>query len=117
MAYRSLEEARAALGGRESRKIANNTYLLALDGGEVGLRLHATTIIVWRADGSVLYDTNGYTTDTTKRRLSDFGPFGVWQRRGQWYTTGDGGDDVPFGNIDAHAHLFSSVDVARKGGK
>lgn len=77
----------ARLGGRASRKLANNTYLLALPGGAVGLKLHATVILTWHADGRVVFNSGGYQTVTTKQRMNAFGPSGVsvWSDKGLWH--------------------------------
>ena len=87
-------EARERLGNRNSRKVANNTYLvkrskrsIGLNGDEpISLRLHSTNILTWYPDGCVEYYHGGYTTVTTKNRLNDYGPMGrITQERYKWY--------------------------------
>ena len=74
-------EARERLGNRDSRKVANNTYLvkrsIGTNGDEpISLRLHSTYILTWYPDGCVEYNHGGYTTVTTKDRLNRYGPMG-----------------------------------------
>ena len=69
-------EALALLNGRETKKIANNTYLVHRGEGVIALRLHSTDVLTFRP-GSVTYDTGGWRTVTTKARFNKFGPDGV----------------------------------------
>ena len=69
-------EALALLNGRETKKIANNTYLVHRGEGVIALRLHSTDVLTFRP-GSVTYDTGGWRTVTTKARFNRFGPSGV----------------------------------------
>jgi len=73
------------LGKRESRKVGNNTYLIRLSDDAIALRLHATNIIVWHADGRIIYDNGGWQTVTTKQRLNHWGPVSVFQRNYEWF--------------------------------
>jgi hypothetical protein len=63
-------EAREALNGRDRRKIANNTTLVDLGDGAIGLRLHTTTVVTFCPDGSLVLNTGGWQTVTTKDRLN-----------------------------------------------
>lgn len=76
------------LGKRESRKVGNNTYLIRLSDDSIALRLHATNIIVWHADGRIIYDNGGWATVTTKQRLNYWGPVSVFQRNYEWFVQG-----------------------------
>ena len=84
----NFAEALAILGGRETRKVANNTYLVALRtpsflsrGGmsefnrpitKVALQLHGTYIIMWDMLGGCVLDTGGWKTITTMKRINRF---------------------------------------------
>jgi len=73
MDYREAEERLKHAGhGKEMprRKLQNNTYLERLDVGTIGLLLHYTYIARFRDDGSVILDTGGWYTVTTKDRYS-----------------------------------------------
>lgn len=69
-------EAVSALGGREHKKVANNTILHRIDESTIGLRLHNTDVLTF-SPGSTVYRTGGWQTVTTKSRLSAFGADGV----------------------------------------
>jgi hypothetical protein len=77
----------AALRGRTSRKVDNNTYARRLDSGAVVLRLHKTDIMTAEPDGSVVIRSGGWRTVTTKARLNDYLKDGlsISQARGIWY--------------------------------
>lgn len=76
------------VGNRETKKIAGNTYIRRFHNskGEVayGVEFHHTCILLYSPDGTVKVTSGGYQTATTKSRLNDFGPFQVWQVKGQW---------------------------------
>jgi hypothetical protein len=90
------------IGRRRGRvQLAPNTYLEEGDGyaatvrGSYWVRFHSTYILGFYPDGRVMYASGGYRTATTKERLNRFGPFGVYQKRREWYIQAPGGD-VPF---------------------
>ena len=56
-------------GSMQSRKLENNTYLKRLGDDEIGLLLHNTYVARFRRDGSVILDSGGWRTKTTKDRL------------------------------------------------
>lgn len=63
-------EARETLAGRDSRTIANNTRLVDIGGHGIGLRLHSTCVVTFRPDGSLVLNTGGWQTVTTKDRIN-----------------------------------------------
>jgi hypothetical protein len=74
--------------------VANNTYA-RLDGEDVVVRYHATDIVRLREDGSVVLNSGGWHTYTTKERLNYFTTARVFQRNFKWFVrTADG--VVPF---------------------
>lgn len=77
------------LGNREQKKIANNTYLVRRNDGTVAIRLHATDILTFRPDGTVVLRTNGWRSITTKARLNEYLGWGVGitQKDYTWYWT------------------------------
>ena len=89
----SLAE-RSMVWVKSSRVVANNTFELIENAGDnVGddriIRLHFTDIMVFRPDGSILLDTGGWQTVTTKERMNRFLPdgLGIYQSDGFWYLT------------------------------
>ncbi len=63
-------DALAALKGRTSRKIANNTTLVAQGEGVIGLRLHSTFVVLFDDSGNIILNSGGYCTVTTKQRIN-----------------------------------------------
>lgn len=82
---RSHAEFDAWLGNKSSRKVSHNTYA-ERHGDDIGIRLHATTIITYHPDGSVTFNSGGWRTVTTKDRLNNVGPrwLGVQSADGVW---------------------------------
>ncbi len=81
----------------ESRKVANNTYLVRKMGtDDIALRYHNTEVVVWSADGILTLNSGGWQTLTTKKRISWCLPHGVrlYQEKGVWIIkVGGYGDD------------------------
>lgn len=80
-------DADGLLQGRNkaSKKLANNTYLIRLDGGGLAIRLHQTDIITINSDGSYTLNSGGWLTLTTKSRINEFSPASINQNKGVWY--------------------------------
>ena len=78
------------------RKIDNNTYAERHD-GYIAIHLHATDIMLLKPDGSIILDSGGWLTVTTKARMNDQlrrDGWNVWSERGVWYV-GRGQWDSP----------------------
>ncbi len=86
----------AKLTGRcsQSRKIANNTYAERC-GDDIAIRLHATDVVTFHRDGTRTLNTGGWYTVTTKARINDYLPGGVFLSsvKGRWFL-GFYGQDV-----------------------
>ena len=82
----------AKLTGRnsQSRKIANNTTLHRISDRAIGVRLHNTDVIVYFADGKIMFDSGGWRAPTTKARMNEFSRARVSQSRGTWEISIDG---------------------------
>ena len=74
---RTYTEAAAVLGTRNTRRIANNTTLHRRADGAIAVRLHTTDVVAWFDDGRVTFDTGGWNTSTTARRMHRYAPPGV----------------------------------------
>lgn len=81
---KSLPEALAALGSRDSRKVANNTYLIRTPEG-AAVKLHATNVVTFLPEG-VRLDSGGWRTPVTRDRINECLPSGwrLWQDGGLW---------------------------------
>lgn len=77
--------ANTKLGSRDSRKVGNNTYLQRRGDGSIALKLHATDVLTFHADGRTVYQSGGYLTVTTKARMNEYGPLRLCTERGVWY--------------------------------
>lgn len=66
--------------------VARNTFRYERD-GETVVRLHETDIVRKRSDGSVILNSGGWKTVTTKDRMNYHLPAGyaIYQERGLWY--------------------------------
>lgn len=71
----------------QSRKVANNTYLVHLDNNDIAVRLHDTNIIVYHYDGTITLDSGGWHTRVTKDRMNAFLPshIRVFQEDYDWF--------------------------------
>ena len=81
---RSLLDARRFLAGKDERKIAHNTYVVAFEGGDVGLVFHNTCVVRWRAVGGVVLNSGGWCTVTTKQRINAVLPPGWFLYQDDW---------------------------------
>jgi hypothetical protein len=66
------------LGRRDSRKIANHTYLHRKEDNSIAYRFHDTDLLTFYPDGHVVADTGGWPTMSTRARLNERLP-GGWQ--------------------------------------
>jgi hypothetical protein len=90
------------LGNRETRKVANNSYLTFTEGqrdreghpgqrGTIAYRLHGTYVVLYHHNGTVELNSGGWRTVTTKDRInrcfSDYGPTGyrVYSTNRVWH--------------------------------
>lgn len=92
---KAIEEARERLASyvaqsrdKRGRRWNANTMIL-VGGGWAAVQLHATDVLVFDVDGSVVLNSGGWRTLTTKARMNEFLPVGfrVYQKRGAWYLT------------------------------
>ena len=84
----SYQQATDKLGSRESRKLANNTYLVRIDDNTIGVRLHSTYVVTYHTDGRIVLNSGGWQTVTTKQRMNEYSPLRVTQTKGVWYANG-----------------------------
>ena len=70
---------------KQMRTAANNTTVYREDGGAIGIKLHATTIVRINADGTMVLNSGGWLTPTTEERLNRYTPARISQRNSVWY--------------------------------
>lgn len=87
---------------KSKRKLANNTYA-ERRGEDIAIRLHQTDILTYKKDGTIVANSGGWKTSTTKDRLNNYLPTGVsiHQERGIWYWSHGDGDRVIFTDGDS----------------
>lgn len=80
------DDLRQHLNGRQSRRLAHNTYAELDDDGSVGVRFHATRILTFHPEGTFTVSTGGWRTVTTKQRLNALLPAGfrIFSERYAW---------------------------------
>jgi hypothetical protein len=66
---------RSFLDGKDFKKVANNTYAVVAHDNEgapvYGVQYHKTVVFCDRGDGLYQFDTGGWDTATTKKRLNE----------------------------------------------
>lgn len=86
----TFDSASSLLKRRETKKLANNTYLRKQDDNFI-VRFHTTDIITIRQDGTYILNSGGHSTIPTKSRLNKFSSVKIHQKNFIWYI-----NDVPF---------------------
>lgn len=79
------------MANTRKRKLANNTYLVVRDDGGFGVKLHDTEVVIHYPE-SVILDSGGWQTVTTKERMNRFSDYGVFSEKGVWYVCVNGAD-------------------------
>jgi hypothetical protein len=70
---------------RGQRKVGNNTYAYIQADGSVAIELHGTNVVVIHPDDSVMLNSGGWRTVTTKKRINQYSPVKVYQKKHEWY--------------------------------
>ena len=87
--YTAQEWRNFIAGGRGmlTRKTANNTYVHAGYGDDnaVAIRLHDTNIVIVNNDGTMILNSGGWLSSTTKERINRYTNAGISQRNSVWY--------------------------------
>jgi hypothetical protein len=127
----NYQDAAAKLTGRckESRKLANNTYLKRRYHGGIAVQLHSTDILMFHDDGRTEVNTGGWDTVTTRGRINCFlnKPWHVYGERGatilsnfRWYSArGNWNDAVLKGSTEVVLSNSATIetDGTVKGGE
>lgn len=103
LTYATCEE---ILAKRESKKLANNTYLYRRD-DVFCVKLHNTDVITIHGDNTQTLDSGGYFSKTTKDRLNTFSNASIFQKRGLWFIEQDGAEVAFFdgAKVDGFGNL------------
>ena len=68
----SYWKAEGYLGTKQFRNVMNNTTLVRIEDGVTGLRLHNTFVIKYLENGSIILNTGGWNTVTTRARINSY---------------------------------------------
>lgn len=81
---KALNELNSKVRNRDTKKIANNTYLIR-DNDQIHVQLHGTYVITFHSDGAVETHTGGWETVTTKDRINSYiDNFSIFSLKGNW---------------------------------
>jgi hypothetical protein len=85
--YAECQEMIATARSRADGKPIGNNTRLEDRGNCFAVRLHGTDVVSFHPDGSIVLDSGGWQTVTTKDRMNKYLPAGwrVNQERGTWY--------------------------------
>lgn len=88
----SYSKADKALGDKNSLVIGNNTELVRDRSGSISVELHGHRVITFQQNSTIVLDSAGYQTTTTKDRLNRYTPNSVrvFQDDFEWYVRVDG---------------------------
>jgi len=113
-------QAKSFLGNRTRRRVPGiRSTEFRLDPIDQAVRLyyHSTPVISWYPDGRIVLNSGGRQTLTTRTRINQYTPAGVYQRAFQWYLSNpfnpQGKQDQPFfDGITVYANGWTSPDNA-----
>jgi hypothetical protein len=99
------------LAKRDSKKLANNTYLYRSD-NVFCVKLHNTDVITIHDDNTQTLRSGDYLTKTTKDRLNNFSFAQLFQERGLWFLQQES-NKIPFFE-GIRVNLFGEVVSSEK---
>jgi hypothetical protein len=72
----------------KSKFVDCNTLKIDFENGSSSIRFHNTDIITFNPDNTIVLNSGGYRTPTTKDRINKFSPVRLYQNKGFWYFNG-----------------------------
>ncbi len=72
------------LGKREKKRLGFETWCYRLYAESISIEHHGTAIVTYAKDGNITLDNGGWYSLTTKQRMEQFSPFGIWSTQGEW---------------------------------
>lgn len=86
----------------KGKPIGRNLRIVYIPTGDrYGIKFHNTCILIIDRQGNYAYNTDGWTTITTKKHMNTYGPAKVYQHKHIWYINGDHYVDGIIYNVDA----------------
>jgi hypothetical protein len=83
----SYESAAKYLGAKADRPLENNTRLQRRNCNDIAVKYHDTDIVTFRSDGSIVVNSGGWRTSTTKERINRYAGLHISQYKSIWYVT------------------------------
>jgi len=74
----------AYLGRKNRRPLSHNVYVVR-DGVDIVVVYHWTNILTFRPDGTVMLNSGGFRTVTTKGNINQYSDCYVYQEKHVWY--------------------------------
>jgi len=100
---------------RLERKVANNTRIRMHDIGSIILKYHDSDILIYRLNGSILFNSCGFRTRTTKDRLNGFqNLIYIYQHDFDWHVSSSKIKAVQQ-DADGCVDFFDGMIVSREG--
>lgn len=87
--FKAKNLAQSGRKGTNTKRLENNTYAIDRT-NEVGIRLHRTDVVRFFQDGSIVLNSGGWNTVTTKDRMNRYSPFRIQSVKGLWSVWHDG---------------------------
>lgn len=69
-----------------------NTRIVYVNEDTYAIQYHQTKVVLIHRDGTYTLNSGGYRTPTTKKRINDYSPVKVFQKKHEWYI----GEGKPF---------------------
>ena len=76
--------------------LERHTRLVQTGEGDFAVKYHATPVVTIHKDCTYTLKTGGWRTATTKKRINDYSPARVYQRKGEWLLCPGASGEVVF---------------------
>ena len=94
--YQEADEFLGRGRSHDHRPLAGSaTSLERRSNDTIAVRYHETDVVTYHRDGGVVLDSGGWTTHTTKARMTEYSPVSIFQRNGLWYIQACRGEGLP----------------------
>lgn len=96
-----------------SKIAAKNTVKIEFKDGSTSYRLHKTNVVTINKDGSIVLNSGGWQTATTKDRINTFSPFTISQSKSIWSVRTSKGSFDFFDNItfDSSGNCLNEITI------
>ena len=81
----TYDRAITQLNGKDTKKLANVTYLERRSDGDIAVKFYHTDIVIFHPDYSITVRTGGWDTVATRSRLTDLTDFQIYREKNTTY--------------------------------